>query len=357
MSEKSLVEILLSDGKGEETIVKSFYPQKSLSPVIFDKDNKINDDVRKKLISISDSFMDYLDIDFFVHDIVLTGSLANYGWSKYSDVDLHIIIDFDESNHNNKLLKEFFDSKIFSWNETHDLKIKNFDVEIYIQDIKEDHISSGVYSILNNKWLIIPDKKNVNIDERKILEKGDEYMNSIDGLIKNYKNGKNVKEQVSKLKDKLKSFRKTGLSQEGEYSYENLTFKLLRRNGYIKKLIDLKNKISSKELSLKEIIITESQLKMITEKHHNQRETYFDTFSAAVQYAREYTENRGYVIDEDDWFNRINTGPGKPKEGQTFRTSLGLIKDDKPQKKMLHIQVYNMGLQYHKNYELNFYVW
>ena len=52
--------------------------------------------------------MNYLGIDFFIHDILLTGSLANYGWSKYSDVDLHIVIDFDESNHNNKLLKRIF---------------------------------------------------------------------------------------------------------------------------------------------------------------------------------------------------------------------------------------------------------
>ena len=96
----------------------------SLSPVIFDGNNKIRDDVRQTLISISNSFMNYLGIDFFIHDILLTGSLANYGWSKYSDVDLHIVIDFDESNHNNKLLKEFFDSKIYSWKETYNLKIK-----------------------------------------------------------------------------------------------------------------------------------------------------------------------------------------------------------------------------------------
>ena len=67
-----------------------------------------------------------------------------------------------------------------------------------------------------------------------------------------FENGEDVLSQVKKIKDKLKKFRKTGLSQDGEYSYENLTFKYLRRNGYIKKLIDLKTKITDKELSIKQ---------------------------------------------------------------------------------------------------------
>lgn len=252
MNQESLIEILLNNDERDKTIIKSFYPKMSLSPVIFDGNNKIRDDVRQTLISISNSFMNYLGIDFFIHDILLTGSLANYGWSKYSDVDLHIVVDFDESNHNNKLLKEFFDSKIYSWKETYNLKIKNYDVELYIQDIKEEHVSSGVYSILNNDWVVKPDKKNVKIDERKILEKGDNYMKLIDKLILMFKKGYKVKDQVDKLKSKIKNFRKIGLSNDGEYSYENLTFKLLRRNGYIKKLIDLKRNIIDKELSLNE---------------------------------------------------------------------------------------------------------
>jgi len=247
----SLTEILLNDGRGDKTILKSFHPKKLLSPLIFDKDNKLNPDIREKLLSISNSFMDFLGIDFFVHDIVLTGSLANYGWSKYSDVDLHIVLDFDEARHNAKLLKEFFDSKKMIWNDTHKIKIKNFDVEIYVQDLEEDHVSSGVYSVLNNKWVIKPEKKRINIDDRKILEKSDEYIKIIDLLMSKDKNGDNIKDQVEKVKDKIKTFRKIGLTNDGEYSYENLTFKFLRRNGYIKKLIDLKHKITDKDLSLK----------------------------------------------------------------------------------------------------------
>jgi RNase P subunit RPR2 len=69
---------------------------------------------------------------------------------------------------------------------------------------------------------------------------------------------------------------------------------------------------------------------------------YFKTFSEAVQFARADAEKKGYTIDEDDWFTRVNTGPGKPKVGETFSTTIGLLKDGKRLNKMLSIQVYGM---------------
>jgi len=251
MNEQSLVELLLNDGKGDK-ILKSFYPKKTLSPDIFDENKKMNSDIRKKLLSISNNFIDFLGVDFFVHDIVLTGSLASYGWSNFSDVDLHIVIDYDETNHNEELLKQFFDAKKFSWNETYDVKIKGYDVEIYVQDLKEEHTASGIYSILNNKWINTPERNKVDIDENKILQKSNQYMNSIDNIVDKFKDGQDVQEDITKVYAKIKKMRKSGLSTDGEFSYENLVFKYLRRNGYIKKLMDIKTKIINNKLSLKQ---------------------------------------------------------------------------------------------------------
>jgi predicted nucleotidyltransferase len=248
----SLFEELIEDRGKDEKIVGSFKPKESLSDQIFDtSDNEISmrQDIRKRLVKISDEFVDTLGIEFFIHDIVLTGSLANYNWSNYSDVDLHIIIDFEESKYPIDLLKEFFDAKKNVWNEKHDIKIKGYDVEVYVQDINEEHISSGVYSILHNKWLVEPKKERPNIDDRKILEKGEEYAKKIDYLVKKGKN-QNVLGKLEDLRKKLKSFRQCGLESGGEYSYENLTFKLLRRNGYMGKLLKLKTDITDKKLSI-----------------------------------------------------------------------------------------------------------
>jgi len=243
---RSLVDELSEDREQDEKIVKSFYAKDSLSQDIF-QGTKMIDSVRDRLLSITDNFIDFLGVDFFVYDVVLTGSLANYNWSEFSDIDLHVIIDYDESGHKQDLLKEFFDAKRAVWNASHDIKIKNYEVELYVQDIKEKHISSGVYTILNNEWIIEPQKEKKEIDDRKILEKGEEYAKLIDKLSK-----KQDPSEIDDVKKKLKRFRQTGLEDGGEYSYENLTFKLLRRNGYIEKLMNLKKKVTDKQYSVNE---------------------------------------------------------------------------------------------------------
>jgi hypothetical protein len=245
----SLFEELIEDKDEDKKIIKSFKPKDSLSKQIFegsDGEFSMRDDIRKNLLKISNDFIESLGIEFFIHDIVLTGSLANYNWSNYSDVDLHILIDFKETDYNLDLLKEFFDAKKNVWNEKHNITVKGYDVELYVQDIDEEHVSSGVYSILNNKWVVEPDKVKSNIDDNMILQKSEEYMKKIDLLIK--KEG--PIESIEGLRKKLKEFRQSGLESGGEYSYENLTFKLLRRNGYIEKLLKLKTTLVDKKLSI-----------------------------------------------------------------------------------------------------------
>jgi hypothetical protein len=79
---------------------------------------------------------------------------------------------------------------------------------------------------------------------------------------------------------------------------------------------------------------------------------YHATFSNAVQTAEKQAEKQGYEVDQDDWFNKIATGPKKPSEGKTNSYIIKLWKNDKPTKKTLSIQVFNMG----KKYELNMYI-
>ena len=247
----SLFEELIEGKKKDKQIVKSFETKEILSDQIFEEKKGhfvMRDEIKKRLIEVSNDFIESLGVEFFIHDVVLTGSLANYNWSQYSDVDLHILIDFEESKYEMDILKEFFDAKKNVWNEKHDIKIKGYDVEVYVQDVNEEHISSGVYSILHNKWIIEPEKDKPNIDDRKILEKGEEFGKRIDHLTQNPKDI--TIDQLEDLRKKIKEFRQSGLESGGEYSYENLTFKLLRRNGYIQKLLRLKTQLTDKKLSI-----------------------------------------------------------------------------------------------------------
>jgi hypothetical protein len=85
------------------------------------------------------------------------------------------------------------------------------------------------------------------------------------------------------------------------------------------------------------------------------QDTYFDTYSAAVQHAKAQAEKQGYEVEEDDWFQQVTTGKGKPGRGKTTRHTLKLMKGGKPTRKGLAIQVYNRDTD--KNtYELNYYI-
>jgi len=80
---------------------------------------------------------------------------------------------------------------------------------------------------------------------------------------------------------------------------------------------------------------------------------YHNSYSSAVDIAIKFAEKKGYVVDTDDVWNQISTGPKKPSDGKTNKFSLGLIKGEKVDKKKLQIQIYGMG---NGRYELNMYI-
>ena len=180
--------------------------------------------------------------------------MANYNWSEFSDIDLHIMYDFTEAGEQKELYKELFKLKKTLFNSTHDITVKGYEVELYVQDSSEPHFSTGVYSVMFDEWVNEPSQENVNIDEVKLEEKAEQWMDIIDTVIDNVSDEElnQATETIDKVKDKLKKYRSCGLEREGEYSYENLVFKFLRRNGYIQKLFDFTNELVDKRLSLEQ---------------------------------------------------------------------------------------------------------
>jgi len=268
-------------------ILDSFLLKDSLNPKIWEnpeepKKATLKTNVRKSLEKIAEEFIDYLGDDVFVQDIILTGSLSNFNWSEFSDFDLHVIIDYKEYGKNKDLYKELFDLKKFVFNTNHDIKIYDYDVELYAQDEEESHFASGVYSIMEDKWIKIPKKEKFDLDQKVLSNKIKCWVEKIENAIKT-STDKDDKEIIEKVKDKLKEYRKSGLEKDGELSYENLVFKFLRRSGHIEKLFNMKNKVMDKELSLErrinedtldglsptEIVSNSPFLKSIDELHNN----------------------------------------------------------------------------------------
>ena len=229
--------------------IKSFHLKDELNPKVFDN-FKINEEIREDLLRIAQDFFEDTKIDAEVKDIALCGSLCNYNWSeKYSDYDLHIIINFLDVDEDYELVENLCDYAKKIWNQQHDIKIKGYDVEIAIQD--EDDLRKGisqgrlggVFSLLNNKWIKRPEKVDFEPDEKLIKEKAKSLMIKIDDIEDEVDEDtyESFKQKIDKVWKKIKDYRQSGLqSESGEFSIGNLVFKLLRRNGYIGKVMDMK---------------------------------------------------------------------------------------------------------------------
>lgn len=228
----------------------SFTPQQELNPKIW-PNGKINSRVRLKLLDIADDFFKTLKIGWLKPiDILLTGSMANYNWSKYSDFDLHLLLDFSEVDENVDFVHEYFTAKKKLWNEEHEnLMIYGFPVEVYVQDINENLISNGIYSLYKNKWIIEPSKDNLQSlgqDKETIKSKAIETMKKINALynatfdINHGSDGEKLLAQIQKLITIIKGIRKQSLTKGGEMAAGNIFFKILRRTGYIEKLFNAK---------------------------------------------------------------------------------------------------------------------
>ena len=228
----------------------SFTPQQELNPKIW-PNGKINSRVRLRLMDIADDFFATLKIDWLKPlDILLTGSMANYNWSKYSDFDLHLLLDFSDVDENVDFVHEYFTAKKKLWNEEHEnLMIYGFPVEVYVQDISEPLVSNGIYSLYKNKWVVEPSKdaiKSLGNEKETIKAKAIETMEKIDALynatfdISYGYDGEKIIAQIKKLINIIKGIRKESLSNGGEMSAGNIFFKILRRTGYIEKLFTAK---------------------------------------------------------------------------------------------------------------------
>lgn len=237
-------------------LLNSFKLHETLNPDVWDKSNSdyiMQDDIREQLLEIASEFISFLDVPTFVSDITLTGSLANYNWSSYSDFDLHLLIDFKQFDEEAiEIYQKFFSLKKFIFNKNYNINIKNYVVEIYPQDDTEPHESSGIFSILYNKWITKPKREHPKINKNELKTIANHWITDINTLISicSDKNLEDSKELLKNYKDKIKKYRQRGLETSGEFSTENLVYKILRRGGYIDKIYDFEYKIIGKNLSL-----------------------------------------------------------------------------------------------------------
>ena len=228
-----------------------------LNPKLF-HGQRLRPDVEEQLEVIAQDFLSELGIrDLDVKDITVSGSNAAYSYTPHSDLDLHILVDLSQYS-DDEVYQELFQAKKNLYNDSHDITINGIPVELYIQDSNQPVVSLGEYSILQNKWLKIPSKRRSNLDQTATKQKYEKLAKLAEFALHT--------KDLSKLKkvlETIKRYRQAGLDFGGEFGPENLAYKMLRSQGLITKLYDLRDKLHSQRLSIEGMYsVEESDEKM-----------------------------------------------------------------------------------------------
>lgn len=234
-------------GVEEETTLK--YHDK-LNKKIWNDDQKLDDQVRGKLLQIADAWADFANIPKDkISDIIITGGNVNYNYTDQSDIDLHLVIDRNSLNPNRTLVDDYLQDKKILWTLSHqDLHVKGYPVELYAQDMDETpHTGQGVYSIKNNQWIQAPQYLGLNFETDPHLQKKVQfYKDLIDKMIsQNATQG-----SLDMIKQRIAKMRNDSIAQGGEFAFGNLVFKDLRNQGYLDKMNNYKKSLQDKALSL-----------------------------------------------------------------------------------------------------------
>jgi hypothetical protein len=217
----------------------------NLNPEVW-KGDELRVDVRYKLLEIAKRFIEYLEVpNFKLEDVILRGSLVNYNYTQYSDFDLHIVTDFTTIK--GDITEAFYLAKKKIWNDEHDITIKGHEVELYVEDKAAKNVSEGTYSVLDARWLRVPEYRQPDIDDRAVSAKARDLIAQINRAVR-----AGSVEDITRLQDKIRLMRQAGLDAGGEFSTENLAYKIIRNKKFLDKLYKTKNSKVDQELSLDE---------------------------------------------------------------------------------------------------------
>lgn len=230
------------------TLVESFLTetlvtiQDELNPVLW-SDNKLRPEIKEKIMELVNEFNSTLDIPLTVLDINIVGSNASYNYTDKSDVDVHIITNFEEYGYPKEFIEAAMNAFKANFNNKYDITYGGYNVEVYVEDVKSSPQSNGIYSVVRDEWIKEPIKlQPIDVD----LEP--EYSLFVDRINSILDNG--TEEDILRVIDDLYLLRRNSLVVDGEFGKGNLIFKTIRNDGLLDALKEKRVEISSKELSI-----------------------------------------------------------------------------------------------------------
>lgn len=223
------------------------WSHEDLNQTLFDG-TTLRPEIREAMLKVANKFEKSLGLQNIKPvDIYFTGSSANYNYNDQSDIDLHLVYDFEEIGVNAEILIKYFIAKKQVFNNDYNITIKNIPVEVGVENLNEPIVSSAIYSVLNDKWMLEPESAEQLLPQPDMQE----YYQLVQKIEKAIET-KNSNE-IGKVWDELYDIRKQSLATEGEYGKGNAIFKKLRNLGYLDRLKKAYYSSASEELSLESL--------------------------------------------------------------------------------------------------------
>ena len=223
---------------------------KTLNQRLFNGD-LLKPEVHDAMLRVADAWIEFAKIpSSLVTDVIFCGGSANYNYTRWSDIDIHIILNKKRLTGKGDpvMVDDYLSDKKTLWSSSRNIKIKGYSVELYAQDVNDHLVASGVYSLMHDKWLNHPVHGKYDFRHDAALNsKIDELIDTVNTMIDQGKS----EEEFKVMKDKLKAMRQAAMESGNEFSFENLVFKGLRNSGILDKMNSFIKSLRDQELSLK----------------------------------------------------------------------------------------------------------
>jgi len=214
-----------------------------LNPKLWKNSNELRPEVQVALFKIAKEFYEFLDFDVPLEDVQVTGSQANYNYSDYSDLDLHLIVPYKQVQCDEPV-EDLFDTKRKLWKQVHNITVYGVPVEVYVED-SDKPTKGAAYSLMQDQWLRDPDPTEVEVDDDELRREIQIWLERMYAVV-----SEGDLEKMQDLKDQLQQYRKQALAKYGEHALENLVYKSLRNMGVISDLMTAIRVIKDRQLSI-----------------------------------------------------------------------------------------------------------
>ena len=256
-------------------LVEKFEKHETLNPKLW-KNNSLLPEVRDSILKIIEEFLSTIDLEINVIDARIVGSQASYNYTEHSDLDIHLITNFELMDASEEILTILYNAMKTKFNKDYNITVKGIDVEMYIEDMKSSAVSNGVYSIFTSRWIKFPEKLD-SVPELDTTSEVENWKARIDKVIQ-FGNS----ESIEKTIDDLYILRKDSLELDGEYGFGNQVFKDLRNIGLLDDLKTAYKKKRSKELTLEHYRLTEASRSQLLAKSKSSQKG-FERFKKRVK--------------------------------------------------------------------------